>query len=61
MPERADYHVFYKLDHWEDCLRRRMRFVKNPLGTTHPEAILAPISEEGIVCISMLKMIFMSL
>eukprot|EP00795_Rhopilema_esculentum_P000600 gene600-10293_t len=48
MPERADYHVFYKLDHWEDCLRRRMRLVKNPLGTTHPEAILAPIAEEDL-------------
>ena len=39
--------MFYKLDTWEDNLRRRMRFVKNPHGTTHPEAILEPIAEEG--------------
>ncbi|XP_040274469.1 lipopolysaccharide-responsive and beige-like anchor protein [Bufo bufo] len=31
---------FWRLDYWEDDLRRRRRFVRNPLGSTHPEAIL---------------------
>ena len=31
---------FYKLDMWEDDSRRRMRFVKNEYGSSHPEATL---------------------
>ncbi|XP_056418795.1 lipopolysaccharide-responsive and beige-like anchor protein isoform X2 [Hyla sarda] len=31
---------FWRLDYWEDDLRRRRRFVRNPLGSTHPEATL---------------------
>ncbi|XP_066429755.1 lipopolysaccharide-responsive and beige-like anchor protein isoform X2 [Eleutherodactylus coqui] len=31
---------FWRLDYWEDDLRRRRRFVRNPFGSTHPEAIL---------------------
>uniref|UniRef100_H3AS19 LPS responsive beige-like anchor protein n=1 Tax=Latimeria chalumnae TaxID=7897 RepID=H3AS19_LATCH len=31
---------FWRLDYWEDDLRRRQRFVRNPLGSTHPEATL---------------------
>ena len=45
--QRAETAIFYKLDFWEDALRRRSRLVKNPLGSTHPEAILEPVPEEG--------------
>jgi len=31
---------FYQLDMWEDDSRRRMRFVKNEHGSSHPEATL---------------------
>ena len=31
---------FYKLDMWQDGSRRRMRFVKNEYGSSHPEATL---------------------
>ncbi|XP_068720916.1 lipopolysaccharide-responsive and beige-like anchor protein [Montipora capricornis] len=31
---------FYRLDMWEDDSRRRMRFVKNEYGSSHPEATL---------------------
>lgn len=31
---------FYRLDMWEDDSRRRMRFIKNPHGSSHPEATL---------------------
>lgn len=31
---------FYRLDLWEDDSRRRMRFVKNEYGSSHPEATL---------------------
>lgn len=31
---------FWRLDYWEDDLRRRRRFVRNPLGSTHREATL---------------------
>ncbi|XP_075786138.1 lipopolysaccharide-responsive and beige-like anchor protein isoform X3 [Pelodiscus sinensis] len=31
---------FWRLDYWEDDLRRRRRFVRNPFGSTHPEATL---------------------
>lgn len=31
---------FYRLDMWEDDSRRRMRFVKNEHGSSHPEATL---------------------
>ncbi|XP_065829708.1 lipopolysaccharide-responsive and beige-like anchor protein isoform X2 [Oscarella lobularis] len=37
---------FWKLDEWEDDLRRRMRLVKNSLGTTHPEAVVHPVEGE---------------
>ncbi|XP_051939556.1 lipopolysaccharide-responsive and beige-like anchor protein isoform X2 [Hippocampus zosterae] len=31
---------FWRLDYWEDDLRRRRRFVRNPFGSTHSEATL---------------------
>uniref|UniRef100_A0A8B9P7S4 LPS responsive beige-like anchor protein n=1 Tax=Apteryx owenii TaxID=8824 RepID=A0A8B9P7S4_APTOW len=38
---------FWRLDYWEDDLRRRRRFVHNPLGSTHPEATLKTAGEHG--------------
>ncbi|XP_028967428.1 neurobeachin [Galendromus occidentalis] len=36
-----------KLDSWEDDARRRRRFVRNPLGSTHREATLKAAEENG--------------
>ncbi|XP_023579424.1 lipopolysaccharide-responsive and beige-like anchor protein isoform X3 [Octodon degus] len=38
---------FWRLDYWEDDLRRRRRFVRNPLGSTHPEATLKTALEHA--------------
>merc|ERR1719410_1837754 len=38
---------FWKLDVWEDDARRRKRFVRNPLGSSHPEATLKAALEHG--------------
>ncbi|XP_054846047.1 lipopolysaccharide-responsive and beige-like anchor protein isoform X2 [Eublepharis macularius] len=38
---------FWRLDYWEDDLRRRRRFVRNPLGSTHPEATLKAAIEHA--------------
>lgn len=45
---RDDNKIEYlKLDSWEDDARRRRRFVRNPLGTSHPEATLKASVENG--------------
>uniref|UniRef100_A0A8C1ITZ3 Neurobeachin b n=1 Tax=Cyprinus carpio TaxID=7962 RepID=A0A8C1ITZ3_CYPCA len=31
----AQLHDFWRLDYWEDDLRRRRRFIRNPFGSTH--------------------------
>ena len=33
-------HSVVAVDVWEDDARRRRRLVRNPLGSTHPEATL---------------------
>eukprot|EP00094_Tigriopus_californicus_P012159 TCALIF_11751-PA protein Name:"Similar to NBEA Neurobeachin (Homo sapiens)" AED:0.12 eAED:0.13 QI:0/0.04/0/0.81/1/1/22/0/1914 len=38
---------FWKLDVWEDDARRRRRLIRNPLGSTHPEATLKAAIEHG--------------
>ncbi|XP_055452539.1 lipopolysaccharide-responsive and beige-like anchor protein [Psammomys obesus] len=38
---------FWRLDYWEDDLRRRRRFVRNPLGSTHAEATLKTAVEHA--------------
>uniref|UniRef100_A0A665TRB5 LPS-responsive vesicle trafficking, beach and anchor containing n=1 Tax=Echeneis naucrates TaxID=173247 RepID=A0A665TRB5_ECHNA len=44
---------FWRLDYWEDDLRRRRRFIRNPFGSTHSEATLKAaaehVSEEDIL------------
>jgi len=38
---------FWRLDVWEDDSRRRRRFIKNPIGSTHPDAALKAALEHG--------------
>uniref|UniRef100_A0A3Q3MCG6 Neurobeachin n=1 Tax=Mastacembelus armatus TaxID=205130 RepID=A0A3Q3MCG6_9TELE len=38
---------FWRLDYWEDDLRRRRRFIRNPFGSTHSEAILKAAAEHA--------------
>ncbi|XP_055893443.1 neurobeachin-like isoform X6 [Biomphalaria glabrata] len=38
---------FWKLDIWEDDSRRRRRMIRNPLGSSHPEATLKAAIEHG--------------
>ncbi|XP_078683645.1 neurobeachin-like isoform X9 [Branchiostoma floridae x Branchiostoma belcheri] len=46
-PKQEQPRQFWKLDYWEDDLRRRRRLVRNPHGTTHPEATLKAALEHG--------------
>ncbi|XP_066574555.1 lipopolysaccharide-responsive and beige-like anchor protein isoform X2 [Amia ocellicauda] len=38
---------FWRLDYWEDDLRRRRRFVRNPFGSMHSEATLKAAVEHA--------------
>uniref|UniRef100_A0A8C7YN35 Neurobeachin a n=1 Tax=Oryzias sinensis TaxID=183150 RepID=A0A8C7YN35_9TELE len=38
-------HDFWRLDYWEDDLRRRRRFVRNPFGSTHAGVALKSLDE----------------
>ncbi|KAG7461716.1 hypothetical protein MATL_G00194080 [Megalops atlanticus] len=38
---------FWRLDYWEDDLRRRRRFVRNPFGSSHSEATLKAAAENA--------------
>uniref|UniRef100_A0A8B9LPJ6 Neurobeachin b n=1 Tax=Astyanax mexicanus TaxID=7994 RepID=A0A8B9LPJ6_ASTMX len=41
-------HDFWRLDYWEDDLRRRRRFVRNPFGSTHLD-IMSREEEDDVV------------
>uniref|UniRef100_A0A672PHL4 LPS responsive beige-like anchor protein n=1 Tax=Sinocyclocheilus grahami TaxID=75366 RepID=A0A672PHL4_SINGR len=43
---------FWRLDYWEDDLRRRRRFIRNLFGSTHSEATLKAAAEHGPVNLS---------
>ncbi|XP_037062502.1 neurobeachin isoform X8 [Peromyscus leucopus] len=43
----SQLHDFWRLDYWEDDLRRRRRFVRNAFGSTHAEALLRSAMEYG--------------
>ncbi|XP_006879701.1 PREDICTED: neurobeachin [Elephantulus edwardii] len=43
----SQLHDFWRLDYWEDDLRRRRRFVRNAFGSTHAEALLKAAMEYG--------------
>uniref|UniRef100_A0A8C5FE50 LPS responsive beige-like anchor protein n=1 Tax=Gadus morhua TaxID=8049 RepID=A0A8C5FE50_GADMO len=38
---------FWRLDYWEDDLRRRRRFIRNPFGSTHGQATLKGAAEHA--------------
>lgn len=46
-PIHSQLHDFWRLDYWEDDLRRRRRFVRNAFGSTHAEALLKAAIEYG--------------
>ncbi|XP_051881525.1 neurobeachin a [Pristis pectinata] len=37
---QSQQHDFWRLDYWEDDLRRRRRFIRNAFGSIHPEVLL---------------------
>ena len=45
-PSAGAMKEFWKLDVWEDDARRRRRLVRNPIGSTHPEATLKVTSAQ---------------
>uniref|UniRef100_A0A4W6FD31 Neurobeachin a n=1 Tax=Lates calcarifer TaxID=8187 RepID=A0A4W6FD31_LATCA len=47
---QSQLHDFWRLDYWEDDLRRRRRFVRNAFGSTHADVSLKALEdyEEGL-------------
>ncbi|XP_053176426.1 neurobeachin isoform X4 [Scomber japonicus] len=43
----SQLHDFWRLDYWEDDLRRRRRFVRNPFGSTHLDVSCKTLQEYG--------------
>lgn len=46
---------FWRLDYWEDDLRRRRRFVRNPFGSTHLDVACKSLQEYGELAILAVK------
>uniref|UniRef100_A0A671WUJ7 Neurobeachin n=1 Tax=Sparus aurata TaxID=8175 RepID=A0A671WUJ7_SPAAU len=44
---QSQLHDFWRLDYWEDDLRRRRRFVRNAFGSTHADVSLKALEEYG--------------
>ncbi|KAM7412792.1 hypothetical protein PAMA_020259 [Pampus argenteus] len=44
---QSHLHDFWRLDYWEDDLRRRRRFVRNPFGSTHLDVTCKSLQEYG--------------
>eukprot|EP00064_Thunnus_orientalis_P000006 superscaffoldBa00000001_g6 len=44
---QSQLHDFWRLDYWEDDLRRRRRFVRNPFGSTHLDVMCKSLQEYG--------------
>uniref|UniRef100_A0A667Y4Q4 Neurobeachin n=1 Tax=Myripristis murdjan TaxID=586833 RepID=A0A667Y4Q4_9TELE len=42
---QSQLHDFWRLDYWEDDLRRRRRFVRNAFGSTHADVSLKSLEE----------------
>uniref|UniRef100_A0A669CBU8 Neurobeachin a n=1 Tax=Oreochromis niloticus TaxID=8128 RepID=A0A669CBU8_ORENI len=42
---QSQLHDFWRLDYWEDDLRRRRRFVRNAFGSTHADVLLKALDE----------------
>ncbi|XP_062872343.1 neurobeachin isoform X2 [Trichomycterus rosablanca] len=43
----SQLHDFWRLDYWEDDLRRRRRFVRNPFGSTHLDITCKSLEDYG--------------
>uniref|UniRef100_A0A9J8A275 Neurobeachin n=1 Tax=Cyprinus carpio carpio TaxID=630221 RepID=A0A9J8A275_CYPCA len=43
----AQMHDFWRLDYWEDDLRRRRRFIRNPFGSTHLDITCKSLEDYG--------------
>ncbi|XP_035481482.2 neurobeachin isoform X1 [Scophthalmus maximus] len=44
---QSQFHDFWRLDYWEDDLRRRRRFVRNAFGSTHADVSLKALEDYG--------------
>uniref|UniRef100_A0A3Q2NNT0 Neurobeachin n=1 Tax=Fundulus heteroclitus TaxID=8078 RepID=A0A3Q2NNT0_FUNHE len=44
---QSQLHDFWRLDYWEDDLRRRRRFVRNAFGSTHADVSLKTLDDYG--------------
>ncbi|XP_072302009.1 neurobeachin a isoform X23 [Eucyclogobius newberryi] len=44
---QSQLHDFWRLDYWEDDLRRRRRFVRNAFGSTHADISLKVLEDYG--------------
>uniref|UniRef100_A0A4W6FBE7 Neurobeachin n=1 Tax=Lates calcarifer TaxID=8187 RepID=A0A4W6FBE7_LATCA len=44
---QSQLHDFWRLDYWEDDLRRRRRFVRNAFGSTHADVSLKALEDYG--------------
>ncbi|XP_035239574.1 neurobeachin [Anguilla anguilla] len=44
---QSQLHDFWRLDYWEDDLRRRRRFVRNAFGSTHLDVTLKALEDYG--------------
>ncbi|XP_078140134.1 neurobeachin isoform X3 [Centroberyx gerrardi] len=44
---RSQLHDFWRLDYWEDDLRRRRRFVRNAFGSTHLDITCKSLQDYG--------------
>uniref|UniRef100_A0A8C9ZBZ3 Neurobeachin n=1 Tax=Sander lucioperca TaxID=283035 RepID=A0A8C9ZBZ3_SANLU len=51
---QSQLHDFWRLDYWEDDLRRRRRFVRNPFGSTHLDVTCKSLQEYGEFIISLI-------
>ncbi|XP_072547621.1 neurobeachin isoform X1 [Salminus brasiliensis] len=43
----SQLHDFWRLDYWEDDLRRRRRFIRNPFGSTHLDIMCRSLDDYG--------------
>ncbi|XP_023817004.1 neurobeachin isoform X1 [Oryzias latipes] len=48
MPSQSRLQDFWRLDYWEDDLRRRRRFVRNPYGSTHLDVACKSLQEYAL-------------
>uniref|UniRef100_A0A672MME2 Neurobeachin n=1 Tax=Sinocyclocheilus grahami TaxID=75366 RepID=A0A672MME2_SINGR len=44
---QSQLHDFWRLDYWEDDLRRRRRFIRNPFGSTHLDITCKSLEDYG--------------